>query len=199
MLSACVFCAVNLSAKSMGTTSDDSSRDIRKGWNTIWLEYNPSTFHMRDASVSFRSSSFGYGRAIGLSSKIPLYIEPAIGMRYSYMDEHKGQEVDLDMWSVRVPVNVEYVCRVANGPISLIPYAGLDFRYNFSGELGDRDIFDDGASGEAARRFQVGWQAGVKVGFGKYVNAYVSYGTDFNEFDEDIRIHTISIGVGVTL
>lgn len=95
--------------------------------------------------------------------------------------------------------------------MSLLPYAGLTFRYNISGQrkyefddsYRDEDeklnIFDDEDMGKEGvyKRFQIGWQIGLNARFNDKFFIGVGYGSDFSEICKKAKIHTTSISLGV--
>ena len=110
------------------------------------------------------------------------------------------------MLSAKVPVQLLYKWDVPYSKFSLLPYFGLNFRFNIlakqkkedimmkaNGEIVDQkkatiDCFDSGDMGKSDytwNRFQAGWELGVKATYdSKYMIGF-SYGTDFNEIGKN--------------
>lgn len=198
-------------------------------WNTVWAEWNPSTFSVdqKDAdNQSFTGLSLGYSHAFSLSLTTPLFVEVGLGGQYShYENEWYEEEIldwgdgpfshmsrrdnILDMWSLKAPINFLYRFDIPNSPVSLLPFVGVNLRYNISGEMEDyngyssqeRDVFDSeemGGSNNTYNRFQLGWHIGMKANFLKHIMVGLSYGTDFTEIAKKTKINTLTITAGYT-
>lgn len=150
--------AVSLSASAQFTNTGSSSttRTVgsNDGWSTIWVQWNPSKMKVDKKGAddqSFTGLSFGYSQAIGITPSLPLFVEAGLGVQYSFytkklaeevadelgMDEEDLLEVmdpkqKLNMFSVKVPVNLTYKFSIPNSSISIAPYLGLTMRYNLS-------------------------------------------------------------------
>lgn len=203
----------NASSASASTVSSD-------GWSTLYLQYNPMTFDADGGDLDFTGFTFGFNRAISLSSSTPLFIEVGGALTYAYYSEdedygydydydydygydYDGTEYKVNVWSLKVPVSLTYDWQVAD-KISILPYAGLTFRYNLAGKYKveydgdeiDANLFDDDEMGDSAfKRFQIGWQIGVNAKFNKFLVG-LSYGSDFSEIADDCKIKTTSITIG---
>ena len=190
-------------------------------WNTIWVEYNPSTLDPdKGDSQSFTGLSLGYSHAFGLSKRLPFFLEGGLGIQYSFYsnDENDYYTIKYKMLSAKVPVNIIYRYNIPNSKVSLCPFAGVTLRYNISAkekyeydddddegydyEIDDddneRDLFDkkDMGKGNTWNRFQIGWQIGAKVIFNNKVTLGASYGTDFTEISKKTKINTATIQLG---
>ena len=182
---------------SSGTTAASGS----KGWNSFYLQWNPSEIKYDVYSYDFTGLTLGLNRFISLAPSIPIFLEAGGAIQYSYGDKNHYQ---INALSFKVPLNLTYNWQVSN-VFAIAPYAGLTARINAWGRYKYKD--DDYYYGESkgnlfssdeggAKRFQVGWQAGANFKFNKvYIGA--SYGTDFNKFDDgDGKIHTTSVTLG---
>jgi hypothetical protein len=197
------------SGSSIATINDNS------GWSTIYVEWNPSSFHAGGGyrfynngegygSTGFSGFSLGLSRSIGLSSSFPIFLEPAIALQYStkkedyfnYYDEY-NTSAKLNLLSIKVPVNFIYKYDLSSIPVSLMPFAGITLRGNTWGEInddGDHDnLFDDDYGW---KRFQIGWQAGLKARISDKFIVGGSFGTDFNEIHKNVKVHTGTIMFG---
>ena len=208
-------------------TSTPSSSINTDGWSTIWVEYNPIKVKydisgMDDESLT--GFSAGYSQAFSISQGTPIFLEAGFGLQYAnYSDSKSGSyngykvtlDQDITIWSAKVPVNLLYSFAIPNSNISLAPFVGATLRYNVSGtlkyELDDYDysekydLFDkkemddaDFLDGKAWKRFQIGWQIGLKARFGQNFMAGVSYGSDFSEIAYKSKIQTTSLSIGYT-
>lgn len=196
-------------------------------WQSFWFEWNPSSFRPDKGdseSLSFTGLSLGYSHSVSLSSSIPLFLEPGIGIQYSSKtiddfdgsfsaDDYEWDEgtAKLKLLSAKIPVNIEYSWLIPGSKITILPYAGITMRYNIWGrlkeEIGDDedsynlfskdDMTGDGADGKW-KRFQLGWQIGVKARIGKNFIIGGGYGTDFSEIAEKVKVGTGTISLGYT-
>lgn len=213
---ACLACFVlNASAQFSNSGSSSITTSDNSNWSTIYVEWNPSSFHAGggyrkynngegNGSTGFSGFSLGFSRSISLSSAIPIFIEPAIALQYStkkegyfnYYDEY-NTSARLNLISIKVPVSFIYKYHLPSTPVSLFPFAGITLRGNVWGEInddGDHDnLFDDDYGW---KRFQVGWQAGIKARFNNKIIVGGSFGTDFNDICEHVKIHTGTIMLG---
>lgn len=205
---------LNASAQFSNSGSSNAASSDNSGWNTIYVEWNPSSFHAGggyrfynngegNGSTGFSGFSLGFSRSISLSSAIPVFIEPAIALQYStkkegyfnYYDEYRTS-ARLNLISIKVPVNFIYKYDFSSYPVSLMPFAGINLRVNAWGEINDdgdhEDLFDE----YEFKRFQIGWQAGIKARISDKFIVGGSFGTDFNEIHEKVIVHTGTIMFG---
>lgn len=227
-LAMAAFLAVVTSASAQFTNTTSSKSPSSSvgvntdGWSTIWVEWNPSTmkYDSKDADdESFTGLSFGYSQAFSLTSSIPLFAEVGLGIQYSfYSDAYEDdkddytEEIKFNMVSAKVPANLMYLFQIPNSSISLIPYVGVNFRYNIlakekwtvEGYYEDIEeeynLFDKDDMGKDAKwnRFQLGWNIGAKARFGGKFLVSLSYGSDFSEIAKKTKISTTSISLGYT-
>lgn len=228
-------------AQSLNTNSD--------GWSTINIQWNPSTFVPdKGDSESFTGFSLGYNKAFGISKSIPLYFEVGLGMQYSFYSKDLTEDVakelgvtplslatlfrpeeKINMLSAKVPLSLAYAFHFPESSLTLIPYLGLDMRFNIiakgdlkynltsaginqlkqngytqekiNDEYGDKniDLFDKKDMGSDAatwNRFQIGWHIGLNARIKDKFLIGASYGTDFSETAQKMKIHTVTLMVG---
>lgn len=234
LMAAALFVAGGTTASAQFTNSaSGSSAGVNTdGWNTVYFQWNPSSFKIDNESESFTGLSLGWSKAFSVSKSAPVFVEAGVGLQYSFKswdDEDFNDEMEeydtslkikFSMFSLKVPVNIMYKWDIPNSKVSLIPYAGLNFRFNitakekydFSGDYAeeaeeifedygyilDANLFDKDDMGEDGtwNRFQIGWQIGVNARFNNKFLVGVSYGTDFSEIADDCKIKTTSITLG---
>ena len=175
---------------SNSASSSSSVSSNSEGWSTIWVEYNPISikFNKGVDDESATGLSFGYSQAFPVSSGTPIFIEAGIGVQYAFKSDFWDQDdVNFSMVSAKVPVNFIYDFAIPNSSVRLDPFVGLTLRYNitakFSNEDDDVNLFDKddmGSNKNTMKRFQPGWQIGLKARFGSSFMAGVSYGSDFS-------------------
>lgn len=198
--------------KSSSTAASAGSLD---GWSSVWMEYNPSTFDYDDGDDSFTGLSLGYSKAFNIVPGKPFFLEAGLGLQYSFyseeIEDYGDYEAKFSMFSAKIPVNFIYKFDIPNSSVSLLPYVGLNLRYNFSAKEKDEEIdgkwekeydfFDKkDMDGEEYtwNRFQIGWNLGVKARFGQNFQVGLGYGEDFSEIAKKVKIHTTTISVGYT-
>lgn len=227
MAAAMLAVCTGASAQFTNTASTKSASPANAdGWSTFWLEYNPSKFKydVKNADdQSFTGLSVGYSQAFNVLPGKPLFLEAGLGLQYSfysesgdsdddyYYDYDSDTEVKFSMFSVKVPVNLLYKFDIPNSSVALMPYAGINLRYNLSAkvkatyddgyyeESEEADLFDkkDMGSDKATwNRFQLGWNIGVKARFGSSFLVGLAYGNDFSEIAKKTKIGTTTISVG---
>ena len=123
------------------------------GWNTIYLQWNPSTFVPdKGDSESFTGLSVGYNKAFSISQNIPLFFEVGLGAQYSFYTKDLTEDVaealgvktaalgavmrpeeKVKMFSAKDPVSLAYAFHIPETKLTLIPYLGLDLRCNIIG------------------------------------------------------------------
>lgn len=137
--------AVSASGLAQSTSVGTTSTEGTKGWNTLYVQYNPSSLvPEKGDSKSFTGFSIGYNRAFSVSQSTPLYLEAGIGVQYSYYSESETvsdglytspYEYKYSVLSAKIPVSIGYALRIPNTPISVNPYVGIDLRGNIYGKM----------------------------------------------------------------
>ena len=113
---------------------------VEKGWNSIYASYNMLKYsqEMFGYNKAYNGFSIGYDRAIGLTSKIPFYVEIGGAIQYAGQNIKANDEDNVkatsNLLSVKVPVSILYRWNVANSNWSIIPKAGFDGRFNVLGK-----------------------------------------------------------------
>lgn len=207
--------AVSTSASAQFSNGPSKSTSGAEGWSSLWVEWNPSTWNydVKNADdESFNAFSVGYSQAFNVAPGTPLFLEAGLGVQYSFKtleDEddyyyyYDDEDLKYNGFSVRIPVNLIYKFDLPNSSVSLMPFVGVNARYNLSGKLsyGDesRDLFDKkdmGSEKATWNRFQLGWNIGVKARLGGSFIAGVSYGKDFSEIAKKTKISTTTVSIG---
>lgn len=141
----------------------NSSNEISKGWNSLYVQYNSigtsyslSSFNDRyddygdeyqkaidnsGLSEKLNAFSIGYNRAINLTPSAPLYLEIGAALQYAFysdeVDQDDYKEVTLkytgNMLTAKVPVSLLYHVAIPNSDFAIEPFAGIDFKYNIIG------------------------------------------------------------------
>lgn len=141
---------------SQSKSSSNSSNEISKGWNSLYVQYNSigtsyslSSFNDRDEdygdeyqkaidnsglSEKLNAFSIGYNRTINLTPSAPLYLEIGAALQYAfYSDEVDHLKYTGNMLTAKVPVSLLYHVAIPNSDFAIEPFAGIDFKYNIIG------------------------------------------------------------------
>lgn len=101
---------------SQSKSSSNSSNEISKGWNSLYVQYNSigtsyslSSFNDRDEdygdeyqkaidnsglSDKLNAFSIGYNRAINLTPSTPLYLEVGAALQYAFYSDDYSEDYD---------------------------------------------------------------------------------------------------------
>lgn len=193
------------SAQFMGGSSRTAGAD---GYSAIWAGYAPTTFktsydgssHSEDGYSTF---SIGWTKATPLQSS--LLGEYGVFADLTYKKEKDGGVTTTEtLLGVKVPVNVLYALPLGEG-ITLYPYAGLNGKLYLLGsakakyedESVSTNFFSkDDMGDEVYKRFTIGYQIGLRAGFGNYF-ASIGYTDDITKIADYTTINKIEIGVGM--
>lgn len=177
------------------------------GYNRVYVGYSgvKGKIDIDGADdMKFPGFSVGYLRGIGLTQKVPLYLEVGGEIDFNrYSESEGGEDYKQTILGLKIPVSLVYRLNI-NENFSISPLFGFDFRLNLmgkgksesDGESEDWNLFDDDEmGGEAYKRFQAGWHIGVGFDY-KALHFGVDYGTSFNEITEKVKLATTSVTVG---
>ena len=177
------------------------------GYNRVYVGYSgvKGKIDIDGADdMKFPGFSVGYLRGIGLTQKVPLYLEVGGEIDFNrYSESEDGGDYKQTILGLKIPVSLVYRLNI-NENFSISPLFGFDFRlnlmgkgkYEYDGESEDWNLFDDDEmDGEAYKRFQAGWHIGVGFDY-KALHFGVDYGTSFNEITEKVKLATTSVTVG---
>ena len=177
------------------------------GYNRVYVGYSgvKGKIDIDGADdMKFPGFSVGYLRGIGLTQKVPLYLEVGGEIDFNrYSESEEGLDYKETLLGLKIPVSLVYRLNI-NENFSISPLFGFDFRlnlmgkgkYEYDGESEDWNLFDDDEmDGEAYKRFQAGWHIGVGFDY-RALHFGVDYGTSFNEITEKVKLATTSVTVG---
>ncbi|MBQ7509581.1 MAG: outer membrane beta-barrel protein [Prevotella sp.] len=196
-----------VTSRSAMTTRQVVAEPKSAGWSTFGFEYLPSNFDPDHGdSESFTGFALNYTSATPLTSSIPIFLEWGIGAQWSHASDFLDvDDLDMNVLSVKVPINIMYDFEIPNTSINIDPYLGVRFRGNVWGQLKyddddwnvfDKDDMEDDLGMYVWKRFQIGWQIGVKARFSDSFFVGLGYGTDFSEISKKTKINETSISLG---
>ncbi len=195
-----------------------------EGYNRVAVSYDHTSFSFNDnlkhdeAVDGFGVNGFGlnYIHGFGLSESLPMFLEVGGNINFNFGSKDWGDKIEEEgYWAqpqrkfqninLQVPVNFVYRFDVADN-ISLSPYVGINFKYNFVSKYKSKidtnipnslldeagisakdlegdwmnmyDKKDMDGSEYTWNRFQMGWHVGVGCNYTRYYLG-VQFGTDF--------------------
>ena len=168
-----------------------------------FFPYGKNSFMIGYANLAAENSEdpvhgarLSYAHIFELSESVPVFFEAGALFQYAMMDgvdvfQGKGIRTEFSLGYLSVPLNVGYQFNIGETGLSIAPKAGLNVVYNvlanYDVKMNDKTFelnwFDD----VNAKRFNIGWQAGVDVAFKQLVLGVV-YGQDFSSFVKDGKV-----------
>ncbi len=222
-LAALFACGMTANAQSVQSTTP-----VTSGWQSVWFNWNKSKVksdYKEFNAIKFNQLSLGYSRAFSVSRDLPLFVEGGLGVQYSYDKETiKSNETanvyhtyKYKVFSAVAPAHLLYRWDIPSSKLSLMPFAGLNFRFNIIGrrrieaaQIGENSIQNFGKkscdvfenyidadnetyNNKAWNRFQWGWDFGVKLQYDKRYTIGLSWGREFNDFAQNSKIRSRAI------
>lgn len=171
-----------------------------------------------------------YIHGFSLSQSFPLYLETGVKATLSFYSREDcmigsiwNEDAEDEDWkttfktlSAAIPVNLAYKFTLSSGDVSIVPYLGLNFKFNViangkseydsSDDSGYDDYYDDqkfdffdkkdmGDKDNCWKRFQLGWHIGAGLNY-RQLYIGLSYGTDFTELQKKVNSSEFSVSVG---
>lgn len=211
------------SANSNGAAAKSSSTNDITAYSRASVSYvgRDYVYDVKNAD-DFSTSGIGasYIKGFSISQTMPLFVEAGVkaDVGFGSIENEDNEDVSLKLTTLRaaVPVNLAYRFALPGSEITISPYAGVGAKFNLLGTMkyaydGDNsqlqdkiddmdpiNLFDKDDTSKDTRwtRFQMGWQIGAVVDFGKYF-ANIEYGKDFSEISKKLGTSQFAIGVGM--
>lgn len=210
--------AISMSAMAQVTYGNDYQYQPTKSsiygsdneaFGLFYAQYNAVTQHFSHDGYSHNENgsalSLGYSYFIPLGD-MPLFIAPGAAVQWFFDSETVGNhDIKSNMISVKIPINVMYSFQVSDA-FRIEPYAGIYGRVNIWGEeklegIGHSktyNIFDEDDMGDdAAKRFQIGWNAGVNFRITEAFTVGAGYFMDLSKIYEHTNFQGFDITLGV--
>lgn len=193
------------------TTSKSKKTSYSSGgerFSTLYVQYHPTTLH---ASYNGHTENTTYNAfSLGLSNTFPLVnaLMLEVGFKGQYLFHSESEDgVDEKAYFIAatIPANLVYSIEVNGEDFTIDPYAGLFMRGNIVGknkiESGgksvDYDFFkDDDMGGRAYKRFQFGFQAGVKARINNQFTFGGGYWMDIEKITDHVNFQGFDITLG---
>lgn len=221
-------CAMTISASAQIVSSRsrsivvESEEKVEKienyaNYKRLFVSYSPMSFsgdvgkHM-DTATGF---ALGWQKGWSVSKTMPVYIESGFNFKYNRFNDSatnyygdKEEETD-NYLSLNIPLNLAYKYSIPGVEgLSLVPYIGFHLTsniigtatYEAYGQKYDINFFEeeDMGDGNAANRFQFGWQIGVGLNY-KALYVGIGYSAEFTEYIEDVNTGGITLTLGLNL
>lgn len=147
----------------------NSSNEISKGWNSLYVQYNSigtsySLSSLNDEkedygdmiqkmiddsglSEKLNAFSIGYNRTINLTPSAPLYLEIGAALQYAFysdeidLDDYHETKITGSMLTAKIPVSLLYHVAIPNSDFAIEPFAGIDFKYNIIGTAKSEETY----------------------------------------------------------
>ncbi len=164
-----------------------------KDYNRIGVTYEGEMVDGDGHDFNLNGFGLGYIHGFGLSNRVPVYLETGLKFATGWGTKH---DVDYTLLNLQIPLNVAYRVQLPRHAMSLVPYAGFNFKFNcyYNGEYKGHDynLFDDPYD---ANVFQLGWHIGLGFNYSAFY-AGMSFGIDFMRLAHGQHTMTFNIGVG---
>jgi len=190
--------AISMSAMAQVTYGNDYQYQPTKSsiygsdneaFSLFYAQYNAVTEHTTvtnhdSDNTSVNAISLGYSYYIPLGD-MPLFIAPGGAVQWFFKEENS---IKTNLISLKIPVNVMYSFQVSDA-FRIEPYAGIYGRVNIWGEAKSHgesvSLFDEDEWGDAAaKRFQIGWNAGVNFRITEAFTVGAGYFMDIMKFQD---------------
>ena len=203
-----LYCTGTVAQNSLTTVGDNN-------FHTIFVEYNPVTFNVDVSGAkneNYTTFSLGYSGGVAFGKNSPFLLNDEFSVQYLHESDYGNiKDMDYNMLSGKIAMNVLYKIDVAENQFQLFPYAGLLFRGDFINKL----KYDNGKKSESwslineedAKKIGydkewksmfLGWQAGVKMCIANHLILGVAYGRDFWEITKNVTVSELSVKLGYT-
>ena len=201
LLAIATFAVISMSA---------SAQAVGRKFSTIYVQYNPTQFHVSVSGVSSNTSYTGLSAGYSYTAPIAdaLMIEGGLKAQWFFRsDKDDLHEIKTNMVSATIPINLVYSFVLKENVFSIDPYAGLFVRGNIFGKVKregknnshDYNIFDDDdMGGNAYKRFQFGFQAGVKCRINDVFTVGGGYWMDLTKITDNTNLQGFEVIAGMT-
>ena len=185
-------------------------------WSTFYIEYSPVKMKSDDGygrSTDLHGFSVGITYAMNLGGS-PVFLE--MGAEASgtfsfsqhdsyyddYYDDYYSEDHSLAIYSTRIPLNLLFRWNL-NDYFALIPYGGVNAKLNISARehydgYGSYSSYDIDLFDGSFKRFQMGYQAGVRMMIGNIVSIGAGYKGDLTGSSYD-KFHGVFFQLGYCL
>ena len=171
------------------------SDDDEEGWGTFYVEYSPMQMVSSAKDVdnrTYHSATLGVSYAFQLGYNSPAYLEGAFETTGAWFSKrfNDGIKYNMDIYYSKILLNLAFRLNLADG-FAIVPFGGVNLKYNIYGEEREKDgygtdtwrLFDDDYTyDDDYKRFQFGYQAGLKLIIGNCFSIGASWKADLTPF-----------------
>ena len=171
------------------------SSNFEEGWGTFYVEYSPMQLVSSAKDVdnrTYHSASIGVSYAFQLGYNSPAYLEGAFETTGAWFSKrfNDGIKYNMDIYYSKILLNLAFRLNLADG-FAIVPFGGVNLKYNIYGEEREKDgygtdtwrLFDDDYTyDDDYKRFQFGYQAGLKLIIGNCFSIGASWKADLTPF-----------------
>lgn len=167
---------VNSGSNTTATTPGGPRNVDLTGWQRVTVSFNPVKITSDDDDIDplkMTGISVGYAKGFNIAKQLPLFLEAGINAQFAFktIDSEDAEDgiaftqpyVDVPnspfsggtykvenkfmTMNLNIPINLAYKFTFNNGKTSLVPYAGINFKFNILGKrkynLEDSDELGD--------------------------------------------------------
>lgn len=193
--------------------------DYSESWGDFYLEYSPLQWVSSAKDVknrTFHTATIGYGYDFQLG-EVPVYIEASFEASGAWHSQryNDGTKYSMNLYFAKIPINLAYRWTL-NDNFAIVPFGGAYVKWNIYGEEREKDsygntykweLFDKNyTNDDDYNRFQLGYQAGLKLIIGNCLSIGASWKADITSFctyyddwtnkEEKERFQGIAVHIG---
>lgn len=176
-----------------------------KAYSRLSLSYDLTSISDIDNACSLNGVGLHYN--YGFEVYDNAFVETGLNLNYQV---GSNRYYNYSFSAMQLPVNIVYRLNNVVDNVTLMPYAGINFKLNLlgSGELSVNDVSlkknlfssdDMGGSAYTYNRFQPGWHIGCGANYGDYYLG-AEFGTDFrslyDEGENDLKTSNFRLSIG---
>lgn len=166
-----------------------------ENYDRLSVNYASLSYNKDDVEPTFEGIELGWDHGYNLTGKkMPLYLEAGLHAQYNSAEvTTRYDEETYKHIEVSIPLSLTY--KVMLGDLYVAPFAGISLKSAFIDDVAD--YYED------QKFFQVGYQAGINVGY-KALNIQVGYKADAMPVSGDAeysngeqKTKTAFVGLGI--
>lgn len=145
---------VNSGSNTTATTPGGPRNVDLTGWQRVTVSFNPVKITPDDDDIDplkMTGISVGYAKGFNIAKQLPLFLEAGINAQFAFktIDSEDAEdlgwgeggsiggydiETKYSTLNLNIPINLAYKFTFNNGKTSLVPYAGINFKFNILGK-----------------------------------------------------------------
>ena len=205
-----------LALSALAVFAVDASAQLTKNteeWTRVELSFNAQKMKAKDDDHSTdgqktKGAAVAFMKGVNLTTKLPLFLDLGARLTWNHAKESRtGGDEKWTFMNIAVPVNAAYKLSFASSPVTIVPFFGPNFKFNFlarhkwegsDGHDVKHNLFKEDEGD--AKIFQFGLNLGVGVNIRKFYVGY-HFQPDLSSFqkDGDYKVKTLNNYVSVGL